>query len=168
MRLWQLLPCLALSLVQQFQMMTIPVIKRAGFKPAFSGAVEAAASTGGQVVPPVMGVVAFFVAAEIGLDYRYIMVAAITPALLYYFGVFLTVYFEAKRMGIGGMAEADIPTLSRTEKLQTLVFIIPLAVTYFLVTQPSITKAGFYGAALLSACIFSAIQISWPHSVCHV
>ena len=84
------------------------------------------------------------------------MVAAITPALFYYF-VFLTVYFEAKRMGIGGMAEADIPTLSRTEKLQTLVFIILLAVlTYFLVTQPSITKAGFYGscAALLSALVF--------------
>ena len=147
----------AISNVVSTGVMTIPVIKRAGFKPAFSGAVEAAASTGGQVVPPVMGVVAFFVAAEIGLDYRYIMVAAITPALFYYFGVFLTVYFEAKRMGIGGMAEADIPTLSRTEKLQTLVFIIPLAVlTYFLVTQPSITKAGFYGfcAALLSALVF--------------
>ena len=136
----------ALSNVVSTGVMTIPVIKKAGFRPAFAGAVEAAASTGGQVVPPVMGVVAFFVAAEIGLDYRYIMVAAITPAIFFYLGVFLTVYFEAKRRGIGGLPASAIERLTRQEKLQTLVFIIPLTVlTYFLVSQPSISKAGFYG-----------------------
>jgi len=93
-----------------------------------------------------MGVVAFFVSAEIGLDYRFIMVAAITPAILYYLGVFLTVYFEAKRRGIGGLPASEIPKLTRQEKWQSLVFIIPLGVlTYFLVSQPSISKAGFYG-----------------------
>ena len=136
----------ALSNVVSTGVMTIPVIKRAGFRPAFAGAVEAAASTGGQVVPPVMGVVAFFVSAEIGLDYRFIMVAAITPAILYYLGVFLTVYFEAKRRGIGGLPASEIPKLTRQEKWQSLVFVIPLTVlTYFLVSQPSISKAGFYG-----------------------
>jgi len=80
----------ALSNVVSTGVMTIPVIKKAGFRPAFAGGVEAAASTGGQVVPPVMGVVAFFVAAQIGLDYRYIMMAAITPAIFYYVGVFMT------------------------------------------------------------------------------
>jgi TRAP transporter 4TM/12TM fusion protein len=149
----------AISNVVSTGVMTIPVIKKAGFKPAFAGAVEAAASTGGQVVPPVMGVVAFFVAAQIGLDYRYIMVAAITPAILYYIGVFMTVYLEARAQGIGALPEADIPRLTRLEKWQTLVFIIPLSVlTYFLVTQPSITKAGFYGflAALTMALILFA------------
>ena len=57
--------------------MTIPVIKKSGFRPAFAAGVEAAASTGGQIMPPVMGVVAFFVAGQIGLEYRYIVVAAI-------------------------------------------------------------------------------------------
>ena len=136
----------AISNVVSTGVMTIPVIKRAGFRPAFAGAVEAAASTGGQVVPPVMGVVAFFVASEIGLDYRYIMVAAITPAIMYYLGVFLTVFFEARRHNIGKLPKEERPSLTRTEKWQSLVFIIPLGVlTYFLVTQPSITKAGFYG-----------------------
>ena len=70
----------AISNVVSTGVMTIPVIKRAGFKPAFAAAVEAAASTGGQIMPPVMGVVAFFVAGQIGLEYRYIIVAAILPA----------------------------------------------------------------------------------------
>ena len=136
----------ALSNVVSTGVMTIPVIKRAGFRPAFAGAVEAAASTGGQIVPPVMGVVAFFVAAEIGLDYRYIMVAAITPAILFYFGVFLTVRFEARRHNIGGVPADQIVPLTRAERFQTLVFIVPIGVlTWFLVTQPSIPRAGFYG-----------------------
>ena len=146
----------AISNVVSTGVMTIPVIKRAGFRPAFAGAVEAAASTGGQVVPPVMGVVAFFVASEIGLDYRYIMVAAITPAVMFYLGVFLTVYFEARRHNIGKLPPEERPALSKTEKWQTLVFIVPLSIlTYFLVSQPSITKAGFYGfvAAIISALI---------------
>lgn len=148
----------AISNVVSTGVMTIPVIKRSGFKPSFAGAVEASASTGGQVVPPVMGVVAFFVAAEIGLDYRFIMIAAITPAVFYYFGVFLTVYFEARKTGIGPLPASERPTLTGREWLQTLVFIIPLGVlTYFLFTQPSIPKAGFYGfiaAILTSAALF--------------
>jgi TRAP-type uncharacterized transport system fused permease subunit len=77
----------AISNVVSTGVMTIPVIKKAGFRPAFAGAVEAAASTGGQVMPPVMGVVAFFVAGQIGLEYRYIVVAAILPAFFYYSGL---------------------------------------------------------------------------------
>ena len=76
----------ALSNVVSTGVMTIPVIKKAGFRPPFAGAVEAAASTGGQIMPPVMGVVAFFVAGQIGLEYRYIVIAAIVPAIFYYFG----------------------------------------------------------------------------------
>lgn len=146
----------AVSNVVSTGTMTIPVIKRAGFKPHFAGAVEAAASTGGQVMPPVMGVVAFFVAGQIGLEYRYIVVAAILPALFYYLGTFLTVYFEARRQGIGALPAEARPRLDPGERWQCLVFIIPLAVlSTFLFIQPSVPKAGFYGfaAALISALV---------------
>ncbi len=146
----------AISNVVSTGVMTIPVIRKSGFKPAFAGAVEAAASTGGQVMPPVMGVVAFFVAGQIGLEYRYIVVAAILPAIFFYFGTFLTVYFEARKQGIGTLPAEERPALTRPEWLQCLVFIIPLGVlTYFLFVQPSVPKAGFYGfvAALASAVV---------------
>ena len=97
--------------------MTIPMIRRAGFRPAFAGAVEAAASTGGQVMPPVMGVVAFFVAGQIGLQYRYIVVAAILPALFYYMGTFMAVYLEARRRGIGALARRPTTGLEHTRAL---------------------------------------------------
>jgi len=136
----------AISNVVSTGVMTIPVIKRSGFKPAFAAAVEAAASTGGQVMPPVMGVVAFFVAGQIGLEYRYIVVAAIVPVAFYYLGTFLTVYFEARRQGVGPLPAEARPPLTRSEQFQCLVFILPLGVlSYFLFAQPSVPKAGFYG-----------------------
>ncbi len=136
----------AISNVVSTGVMTIPVIKRSGFKPSFAGAVEASASTGGQIMPPVMGVVAFFVAGQIGLEYRYIVVAAIVPAIFYYVGIFLTVYFEARRQGIGALPRSERPALTRRELLQCLVFVLPLGVmSYMLFAQPSVQKAGFYG-----------------------
>lgn len=144
----------AISNVVSTGVLTIPVIKKSGFKPAFAGAVEAAASTGGQIMPPVMGVVAFFVAGQIGLEYRYIVVAAIIPAVFYYSGIFMSVYFAALRNGIGRLPPEQRPGLTRHEKLQCLVFVIPLIVlSYFLFTQPSVPKAGFYGliAAIMSS-----------------
>lgn len=146
----------AISNVVSTGVMTIPVIKKAGFKPAFSAAVEAAASTGGQIMPPVMGVVAFFVAGQIGLEYRYIIVAAIVPAIFFYFGTFLTVYFEARRQGVGPLPPESRPSLTSRETLQCLVFVVPLGVlSFYLFTQPSVQKAGFYGfiAAVASALI---------------
>ncbi len=136
----------AISNVVSTGVMTIPVIKKSGFKPAFSAAVEAAASTGGQVMPPVMGVVAFFVAGQIGLEYRYIVIAAIVPALFFYMGTFLTVYFEARRQGVGPLPPESRRRLTRRELVQCLVFILPLGVlSYMLFVQPSVPKAGFYG-----------------------
>ncbi len=146
----------AISNVVSTGVMTIPVIKRSGFKPAFAAAVEAAASTGGQIMPPVMGVVAFFVAGQIGLEYRYIVIAAIVPAVFFYLGTFLTVYFEARRQGIGPLPAADRPRLNRAETVQCLVFVLPLAVlSYFLFVQPSVQRAGFYGfvVAMLAALV---------------
>lgn len=154
----------AISNVVSTGVMTIPVIKKSGFRPAFAAAVEAAASTGGQVMPPVMGVVAFFVAGQIGLEYRYIVVAAIVPAAFFYLGTFLTVYFEARRQGVGPLPAESRPRLSRREWVQCLVFIVPLGVlSYFLFVQPSVPKAGFYGfiAAFLCALALFPEFRSW-------
>ena len=143
----------AISNVVSTGTMTIPVIKKSGFKPAFAGAVEASASTGGQIMPPVMGVVAFFVAGQIGLEYRYIVVAAIVPAIFYYLGTFLTIYFEARKKGIGPLPRESRPGLNRLEQTRCLVFIIPLSVlSYFLFVQPSVPKAGFYGFITAITC----------------
>jgi TRAP transporter 4TM/12TM fusion protein len=155
----------AISNVVSTGVMTIPVIKKSGFKPAFSAAVEAAASTGGQVMPPVMGVVAFFVAGQIGLEYRYIVVAAIIPAIFFYLGTFMTVYFEARRQGVGPLPPEARPKLTSTELLQCLVFVLPLGVlSYFLFAQPSVQKAGFYGfiVALVSALVLFKGFRTWP------
>ena len=155
----------AISNVVSTGTMTIPVIKKSGFKPAFAGAVEASASTGGQIMPPVMGVVAFFVAGQIGLEYRYIVVAAIVPAIFYYMGTFLTVYFEARKKGIGPLPREEGPGLERHEQVKCLVFIIPLSVlSYFLFVQPSVPKAGFYGfiAAIACALVLFPKFRSWP------
>ena len=146
----------AISNVVSTGVMTIPVIKKSGFKASFAAGVEAAASTGGQIMPPVMGVVAFFVAGQIGLEYRYIVIAAIIPAIFYYLGTFLTVYFEARKQGIGPLPSEKRPKLTNKELVQCLVFIIPITVlSYFLFAQPSVLKAGFYGfiTALISALI---------------
>ena len=146
----------AISNVVSTGVMTIPVIKKSGFRPSFAAAVEAAASTGGQIMPPVMGVVAFFVAGQIGLEYRYIVVAAIIPAAFYYIGTFMTVYFQARKQGIGPLPKDKRPPLTSQELVQCLVFIIPIGVlSYFLFAQPSVLKAGFYGfvAALISALV---------------
>ncbi|MCP4319271.1 MAG: TRAP transporter fused permease subunit [Hyphomicrobiales bacterium] len=143
----------AISNVVSTGVMTIPVIKKSGFKPAFAAAVEAAASTGGQIMPPVMGVVAFFVAGQIGLEYRYIVVAAIVPAVFYYLGTFLTVYFEARRQGVGPLPPESRQRLSKREMVQCFVFILPLGVlSYFLFAQPSVPKAGFYGFVTALVC----------------
>ncbi|MEM7243372.1 MAG: TRAP transporter fused permease subunit [Pseudomonadota bacterium] len=155
----------AISNVVSTGVMTIPVIKKSGFKPAFAAAVEAAASTGGQVMPPVMGVVAFFVAGQIGLEYRYIVVAAIIPAIFYYLGTFLTVYFEARAQGVGPVPQKDLPSFTRVELWQCLVFLLPLGtLSYFLFAQPSVLKAGFYGfiVALVSSLVLFPSFRSWP------
>ena len=146
----------AISNVVSTGVMTIPVIKKSGFKSALSAAVKVAESTSGLVMPPVMGVVAFFVACQIGLEYRSIVVVAIVPAIFFYLGVFLTVYFKARRQGVGPLPLESRQRLTRKEMFQCLVFVLPLGVlSYFLFVQPSVPKAGFFWfvTALASALI---------------
>ena len=108
---------------------TIPAMKKAGYPPHYAGAIEACASTGGVVMPPVMGAIAFVMAITIGVGYSTIMVAAIIPSLLFYFGLILQVDAYAARTGIKGMDKADTPSARKVllrgwPFLSVLVFLV--------------------------------------------
>ena len=131
---------------------TIPIIKRTGFKAKFAGAVEAAASTGGQIMPPVMGVVAFLMADITGIPYLKIIIAALIPSIMYYSSLFVVVFIEAKRLGIEAIPEKDRVKLTREDWLKSVAFMIPLGVIIaVLVTGRTAQNAGFY--AFVSAFI---------------
>ncbi len=88
---------------------TIPTMKRCGYKPEFAAAVEAAASTGGQIMPPIMGAAAFLMTEYTGLPYAQIAISAILPAVLYFTGIFMMIHFEAKKLGLKGLPKESIP-----------------------------------------------------------
>lgn len=90
---------------------TIPLMMRTGYRPAFSGAVEAVASTGGQLMPPIMGAAAFVMAEFLGVSYLKVALFALLPAVLYYLAVFMAVHFEARRIGLKGLPRADLPRM---------------------------------------------------------
>jgi len=92
---------------------TIPMMKKTGYPPEFAAAVEAAASTGGQIMPPIMGAAAFLMAELTGVPYPVIAVTAILPAILYFTGIFLMVHFEAKKLGLSGLPKESMPHLGR-------------------------------------------------------
>ena len=91
--------------------MTIPLMKRTGFRPHFAAAVEATASTGGQIMPPIMGAAAFVMAEFLAVPYFQVTIWAVIPAILYYVAVFFAVHFEAKRHGLLGVPRAELPRL---------------------------------------------------------
>ncbi len=108
---------------------TIPMMKKTGYKPEFAAAVEAAASTGGQIMPPIMGAAAFLMAEMTANPYATIAVAAILPALLYFTGIWLMVHFEAKKLGLKGIDKSELPRfwpllLKKGYLLLPLIFLI--------------------------------------------
>ncbi|MCZ8187024.1 MAG: TRAP transporter permease [Beijerinckiaceae bacterium] len=110
---------------------TIPLMKRFGYRAAFAGGVEATASMGGQIMPPVMGAVAFIMAETIDVPYAEIVKAAIVPALLYYFAAFLAVHLEAGKRGLVGMARDELPSPAKALRAKWYL-ILPLAVLVYL------------------------------------
>ncbi|WP_249872640.1 TRAP transporter permease [Oceanobacillus saliphilus] len=92
---------------------TIPMMKKAGFKPEVAAATEASASTGGQVMPPLMGAAAFIMMEYLGVSYSTIMLAALIPAILYFTGIFIGTHFEAKRLGIFGLPASELPSFPK-------------------------------------------------------
>ncbi len=106
---------------------TIPLMKRIGYKPAFAGAVEAVASTGGQIMPPIMGATAFIMAEFLGISYLSVAAFALLPAVLYYVAVFMTVHFEAKRTNMHGLPRSELPALGKVLKERGHLF-LPLVI----------------------------------------
>ena len=133
---------------------TIPLMKRTGSRPAFSGAVEAVASTGGQLMPPIMGAAAFVMAEFLGTSYLAVAAFAIMPAVLYYVAVFAAVHFEAKRVGLVGLPKPDLPRLGEVLRERGHLF-LPL----FIIV--GVLLAG-YSAAFAALCgIGSVIPTTW-------
>ncbi|MBQ9250278.1 MAG: TRAP transporter permease [Oscillospiraceae bacterium] len=110
---------------------TIPMMKRTGYKPEFAGAVEAAASTGGQIMPPIMGAAAFLMAEYMGIPYGQVALKAILPAVLYFTGIYIAVHLEAKKLGLKGIPRDELPRLRQL--LPRIYLLLPLVVLVWLV-----------------------------------
>ena len=143
--------------------MTIPVMKRTGFRASYAAAIEACASTGAVLAPPVMGATAFVIAQFLGVSYAEVAAAAVIPALLYYFGRFMQVDAYAARHGLEGLPRAELPSLSRTfREGWYYVFVIVLLV-YMLLVMKRESHAPFWATLLLLALnqLFNSEKWNW-------
>ncbi len=126
---------------------TIPLMKRTGYRPAFSGAVEAVASTGGQLMPPIMGAAAFVMAEFLGVSYLTVAGFALLPAVLYYVAVFMAVHFEAKRIGLKGLPKADLPRMKQVLSERGHLFLPLVIIVAVLLAGRSAAFAALVGIA---------------------
>ena len=130
---------------------TIPLMKKTGYKPEFAAAAEAAASTGGQIMPPIMGAAAFLMADYVQIPYSEIIVKAILPAVLYFAGIFIAVHLEAKKLGLRGLTKEELPEIKPL--LKKCYLLLPLILLIYLVGTS--TRSIQYAASLsIVACIF--------------
>ncbi len=127
---------------------TIPLMKKTGYKPYFAGAVEAAASTGGQIMPPVMGAAAFIMAEFTGIPYSKIIIAAAIPAILYYFAVGTMVHLEASKLGLKGLPREMLPSIKQLLISKGYLLIPLISVIVFLVSGNTPTLAAFKAIAI--------------------
>ena len=132
---------------------TIPLMKKTGYKPEFAAAAEAAASTGGQIMPPIMGAAAFLMADYVQLPYSEIVVKAILPAVLYFAGIFISVHLEAKKLGLRGLSRAELPRIRPL--LKQVYLLLPLVLLIWLVSSSIFTIQ--YAAAIA---IVAAVAVS--------
>ncbi|MCB2021960.1 MAG: TRAP transporter permease [Burkholderiaceae bacterium] len=133
---------------------TIPLMKRTGYRPAFAGAVEAVASTGGQLMPPIMGAAAFVMAEFLGVSYLTVAGFALLPAVLYYVAVFMAVHFEAKRIGLVGLPRADLPRMRQVLAERGHLFLPLVVIVTVLLSGRSAAFAALIG-------IGSVIPTTW-------
>ncbi len=134
---------------------TIPTMKRTGYRPEFAAAVEAAASTGGQIMPPIMGAAAFLMSQITGIPYATIVIAAILPAVLYFAGIFMMVHFEAKRLGLKGLPKETLPNFFKL-MLKKGYLLIPIAVLMICMNQYTPAMSASY--AILFAMAISLLD----------
>ena len=128
---------------------TIPMMKKTGYQPNFAGAVEAAASTGGQIMPPIMGAAAFLMSDYLGVPYSNIIVRAILPAILYFLGIFIAVHLEAKKLGLKGISRDQLPRVRSMIKDSYLL--LPLIILIYLVCSNTRTMQFSASVAILVA-----------------
>ncbi|MBQ7038250.1 MAG: TRAP transporter permease [Clostridia bacterium] len=130
---------------------TIPLMKKTGYKPEFAAAAEASASTGGQIMPPIMGAAAFLMAENIGVPYSNIVLRAILPACLYFLGVFITVHLEAKKEGLKGLSREELPRF--LPLLKQAYLLLPLILLIALVSSGSRSIAYAAAIAIIAAIV---------------
>lgn len=140
---------------------TIPMMKRTGYKGEFAGAVEAAASTGGQIMPPIMGAAAFLMAEFVGIPYAQVAVKAILPAVLYFSGIFIMVHLEAKKLNLRGIPRNELPKLGRLF-LSEGYLLIPLIFLVVILAISWKTTATCAMYAAVAAIIVGAIHTMLP------
>ena len=128
---------------------TIPMMKRLGYRSEFAGAVEAAASTGGQIMPPVMGAAAFLMAEYVGVPYSNIIVRAILPAILYFLGIFIAVHLEAKKLGLRGVPADQLPRFKAL--IRETYLLLPLIILVYLVSSNTRTMQFSAAVAIIAA-----------------
>ena len=126
---------------------TIPMMKRTGYRPEFAGAVEAAASTGGQIMPPIMGAAAFLMAEYASTPYSTIAVKAIIPAFLYFSGVFIAVHLEAKKTGLKGLSKEYLPNFFQTLFTKGYL-LVPLIALVIFILKTTMAMAAIIGTLL--------------------
>ena len=134
---------------------TIPMMKKTGYPGEFAGAVEAASSTGGQIMPPIMGAAAFIMAEMTDFEYSEIIVRAILPAFLYFLGIFLGVHFKAKKMGLHGLPKDSLPKAK--DILPKIYLLVPLVLlVYMIIAGETMAKSAIY--ATIAAIAVSLIN----------
>tara|TARA_B100000035_G_scaffold118990_1_gene100937 strand:- start:186 stop:2198 length:2013 start_codon:yes stop_codon:yes gene_type:complete len=125
--------------------LTIPAMKKVGYPSHFSGAVEAASSTGGQITPPILGAAAFIMVEYLEIPLRDILAAALIPALLHYFGIFIMVHLEAKKLGLRGLTQEEMPNLTKVIKDNWLSILPLIILVYFILSGRTPDFAAIYG-----------------------
>lgn len=146
---------------------TIPMMKNLGYRPEFAGAVEAAASTGGQLMPPVMGAAAFLMAEFVGVPYFDVVKAAVIPAVLYYIGVWLGVHYEAKKFGLKGTPRDQLPSFKNLVLEKGHLSVPLIVIVYLLVSGYTPMRAALAAIVLtiICACLRSNTRISFKQIV---
>lgn len=126
---------------------TIPMMKKNGYRPEFAGAVEAASSTGGQIMPPIMGAAAFLMVEYTNIEYGAIAIRAIIPAVLYFAGIFISVHLEAKRMGLTGLSRDELPKFGKLF-LRKGYLLLPLVLLVVMIMESTMSKAAVFATGL--------------------
>lgn len=148
-------------------MVTIPLMKKSGYSSTYAGAIEATASTAGQIMPPVMGAAAFVMAEFLGVSYPTVVLVAIVPAMLYYLGVYLQIDLQAASSGLKGLPREEIPSFKETLR-QGWIFIVPLIVLiitlFILFLPPGVAALYSTGALVLVTMLKKDIRDSWSWS----